>query len=65
MTYHGVCNLSNTTGATSVAGTAYISGTSELNDTPAPLVTHELPTKEGLTEHRFYVEMVAYITTGN
>ena len=30
MTYHGVCNLRNTTGATSVAGTAYLSGASEL-----------------------------------
>ena len=29
----------------------------QLNATPTPLVTHELPTKEGLTEHRFYVEM--------
>ena len=31
MIYHGVCNLSNTTGATSVAGTAYLSGSSELD----------------------------------
>jgi hypothetical protein len=31
MTYHKVCNKSNTTGATSVAVTAYLSGTSELS----------------------------------
>ena len=30
MTYHRVCNKSNTTGGTCVAGTAYPSGTPEL-----------------------------------